>query len=179
MNWLIGGVIVYALYKALPLENGSIGYKNKSLTRKISSNFNMNEFVVTSTGLENIPEEEQQAWIVALVREIMQPLRDKIGGIIITSGYRSPDVNTRIGGSPTSQHMLGQACDFYPVNMTRKEAYLFLFNSTYPIRQCILYPTNEGNFIHVSIDPQRPAKRQFLIKDSGAFYPYNGGEIKL
>jgi len=170
---------VYALYKALPLENGSIGYTNTSLNRKISDNFNMSEFVVTNTGLENVPAEEEQAWIVALVREIMQPLRDKIGGIVITSGYRSPDVNTRIGGSPTSQHMKGQACDFYPTNMSRKDAYLVLFNSTYPIRQCILYPTNEGNFIHVSIDPQRPAKRQFMIKDSGAFYPYNGGEIKL
>lgn len=179
MNWIIGGVIVYALYKALPFENGSIDSLRGSSSDKISSNFTLYEFQITSTGLSNDIPEEKKAWIVALVQEIMQPLRDQIGPIVITSGYRSPEVNTRIGGSPTSQHMLGQACDFYPVNMTRKEAYLFLFNSTYPIRQCILYPTNEGNFIHVSIDPQRPPKRQFLIKDSGAFYPYNGGEIKL
>lgn len=176
---IIGGVIVYALYKALPTENGSIGYKNNDLNRKISSNFNMSEFVVTNTGLDNVPSEDAQAWIVALVQEILQPFRNEIGSIVVTSGYRSPEVNTRIGGSPTSQHMKGQACDFYPMNISRKDAFLKLFNSTYPIKQCILYAPDQGNFIHVSIDPKRPAKREFLIKLSGSFYPYTGGEIQL
>lgn len=179
MNWIIGGAIVYALYKALPFENGSIGLKSGSSSEKISPNFRFSEFETTSTGLNNSIPEDKKAWIVALVQEILQPLRDEIGPIVITSGYRSPEVNTRIGGSPTSQHMKGQAADFYPVNMTRKAAFIHLFNSQYPIRQCILYPENQGNFIHVSIDPQRPAKKQFLIKDSGSFYPYNGGEINL
>ncbi len=176
---IIGGVILYALYKALPFENGSIDSITSSSSDKISSNFSFSEFKKTSTGLPNSIPDDKKAWIVALVQEILQPLRNRIGIINITSGYRSPDVNTRIGGSPTSQHMKGQAVDFYPGDMTLISVYTLLFNSSYPISQCILYSPEEGNFIHVAIDPKRPAKRQFLIKQNGAFYPYNGGMINL
>jgi len=177
MNILIGAIVMYALYKALPVENGSIDQGTGSISNKISRNFSFSEFKTTKTGLPNEPGEDEKAWIVALVQEIMQPLRDEIGQIVITSGYRSPDVNTRIGGSPTSQHMKGQACDFYAVNLSRKDTFLLLYASQYPIRQCIYYPKDEGNFVHVAIDPQRPAKRQFLIKKSGTFYNYTGGDI--
>jgi hypothetical protein len=32
--------------------------------------------------------------------------------MLISSGYRSPALNVEVGGSKTSQHMLGQAADF-------------------------------------------------------------------
>lgn len=42
----------------------------------------------------------------------LQPTREVFGfPIDVTSGYRSEALNTRIGGSPTSQHCLGQAAD--------------------------------------------------------------------
>ena len=179
VKFIIGGVILYALYKALPFENGSIDMITGSSSEKISANFSMEEFSKTSTGLPNDIPEDKRAWIVALVQEILQPLRDKIGIINITSGYRSPEVNTRIGGSPTSQHMIGQACDFFPLEMNIIKVYEILYSSNYPISQCILYSPEEGNFIHVAIDPKRPAKKQFLIKQNGSFYPYNGGVINL
>jgi zinc D-Ala-D-Ala carboxypeptidase len=166
------GLIMYALYKALP-------HSNTDKPDQISANFTMSEFAVTNTGLPNTIPAPQQAWIVALVQEILQPLRDKIGSIIITSGYRSTEVNTRIGGSPYSQHMEGQASDITSPTLTPKEIFLTLYNSPYPIKQCILYAPNDGNFVHVSIDPKRPAKRQFMIMESGTFTPYNGGEIIL
>ena len=37
-------------------------------------------------------------------------------GIIITSGYRDPSTNRRIGGASRSQHLRGSAVDIYPVN---------------------------------------------------------------
>ena len=36
---------------------------------------------------------------------------DKDEPIIITSGYRSPEVNKRVGGSPMSNHLTGCAVD--------------------------------------------------------------------
>ncbi len=167
------GLLMYALYKALPYDNKVIPDKPGQL----SQNFNLNEFVVTSTGLLNEIPEDAQAWIVALVQEILQPLRDKIGSIAITSGYRSEAVNTRIGGSPYSQHMLGQAADIISSSLTPQEIFSYLYRSNLPIRQCILYPKDEGNFVHVAIDPKRPPKKQFLIMVSGAFSTYNGGEL--
>jgi uncharacterized protein YcbK (DUF882 family) len=44
--------------------------------------------------------------------EALQALRDEFGKpMIITSGYRTRAHNTKIGGSPNSQHMLGAAAD--------------------------------------------------------------------
>lgn len=41
-------------------------------------------------------------------------IRAALGGnpMVISSGYRSPELNAAVGGSKTSQHMLGQAVDF-------------------------------------------------------------------
>jgi uncharacterized protein YcbK (DUF882 family) len=44
--------------------------------------------------------------------ERMQALRERLGTpIIITSGYRTPAHNMKVGGSPKSQHLLGKAAD--------------------------------------------------------------------
>jgi zinc D-Ala-D-Ala carboxypeptidase len=171
--FFLGIVGMYALYKALPHDNTDVS------SDQISPNFRFSEFEVTKTGLSNTIPEDAKAWIVALVQEILQPLRSIIGSITINSGYRSSEVNTRIGGAPYSQHMLGQAVDIISPNLEPKEIFEILYNSNYPVKQVILYSPAEGNFVHISIDPKRPAKRQFLIKESGAFSPYNGGSIIL
>jgi zinc D-Ala-D-Ala carboxypeptidase len=45
---------------------------------------------------------------------ILEPVRSHFDqAVIIHSGYRSPAVNTAIGGSKTSQHCRGQAVDFH------------------------------------------------------------------
>lgn len=43
----------------------------------------------------------------------LEPLRALLGPcpLTVTSGYRCPDLNARVGGSPTSQHLTGQAAD--------------------------------------------------------------------
>lgn len=42
----------------------------------------------------------------------LEPVRKKFGLVKITSGYRSSEYNASVGGSPTSQHVLAEACDF-------------------------------------------------------------------
>ncbi len=47
-----------------------------------------------------------------LVRYVLDPLRWALGApVTITSGYRTRAVNEAVSGSPTSQHMLGEAAD--------------------------------------------------------------------
>jgi zinc D-Ala-D-Ala carboxypeptidase len=77
----------------------------------LSKNFTLAELTKTSTGLPNALPNDLEANIQSLVDNILQPVRDALGVIIVTSCYRSPEVNKAIGGSSTSQHCLGQAAD--------------------------------------------------------------------
>ena len=60
---------------------------------------------------------------IRLVKEL-QKLRDIVGKrIIVTSGYRTPERNKRIGGSSKSKHMEGIAADIYVEDMSVEEVY--------------------------------------------------------
>lgn len=52
----------------------------------------------------------------------LQTIRDIVNEPIhINSGYRSPNHNKAIGGSPNSQHLLGKAADIWCENTTEEE----------------------------------------------------------
>lgn len=81
----------------------------------ISANFKLAEFEVSAiairNGIDNKIPESKVPNIVALVENVLQPLRDKFGPITITSGYRCPKLNALVKGSRTSQHMQAEAAD--------------------------------------------------------------------
>ena len=83
--------------------------------------------------------------IKSLVENILQPLRDDIGKpLIISSGYRCPEVNFLVGGKPTSQHLKGEAADVIydnPYELAKRIVELKL-----PFDQIGLYNT----FVHIS-----------------------------
>ena len=46
--------------------------------------------------------------------QVLQAIRDHFGApVVITSGYRTAEHNAAVGGSKSSQHLLGRAADFY------------------------------------------------------------------
>lgn len=77
----------------------------------MTKNFTLAELTKTSTGLPNNLPSHLEGNLRSLAENVLQPVRDKLGPIIVTSGYRSPDVNRKIGGSSKSQHTQGQAAD--------------------------------------------------------------------
>ena len=67
----------------------------------------------TRFGISNEPTEEALSNLQKLATHILQPVRDHFGKpLIITSGYRSPELCLKIGSTTTSQHTKGQASDF-------------------------------------------------------------------
>ena len=83
---------------------------------KLSKNLSLREVVRSTTakrlGIKNEPDDPQIVNLKLLAENIFQPLRDHAGvPIYVSSGYRSPKLNTAIGGSPTSQHTQGRALD--------------------------------------------------------------------
>ena len=82
---------------------------------KLSKNFSLAEFTKSQTALrhdlDNTPNDEHLEAAKALFEQVVQPVRDRFGPTVINSGYRGPELNEKVGGSPTSQHCLGQAVD--------------------------------------------------------------------
>lgn len=121
--------------------------------------FNVSEFFYSSTaaknGIENEPSFDEKATIVRninlLVDNVLDPVRDMVNTpIMITSGYRCPQVNRLVGGVDNSQHMSGCAADFHVQGYNHSmmyEVFLYIFN-TLEFDQLIYYPSK--NIIHVS-----------------------------
>ena len=72
---------------------------------KLSKNFSLEELTKSDTavrrGISNVPSDDVTNNIQELVDNVLQPVRDRLGPVVVTSGYRSPELNTAIGGSNT------------------------------------------------------------------------------
>lgn len=77
----------------------------------MTKNFSLAELTKTSTGLPNDLPDHLEGNLRNLAEKVLQPVRDALGPIIVTSAYRSPEVNRRVGGSSKSQHIQAQAAD--------------------------------------------------------------------
>ena len=99
----------------------------------ISKHISYKEGVYSNTalrrGIDNTPNEEQLANMKLIGEKIFEPLREYVGGPIkINSFFRSPELNTAIGGSTKSQHCHGQAIDIDDTygHLTNAEMYKFI-----------------------------------------------------
>ena len=112
-------------------------------------------------GYDNEAPREARRNIEYLVDTVLDPLREHLGcPIIITSGYRCADLNRDVGGSPTSQHLLGLAADFRP-NFTNADE---MDERMARIREWFKAPgvawdqlIDYGRFFHVGIRPEGSA----------------------
>jgi len=93
---------------------------------KLSEHFTLGEFTKSSSHPEvyNIPSHEAIAnlkrlcvWLEALREASPGPSKGREEPIIINSGYRSPQLNRKIGGAPNSNHLTGCASDIRVENM--------------------------------------------------------------
>ena len=93
----------------------------------LSPHFKLAEFERSATaiklGIDNHVPSQYIPALQQLCKEILEPLRAFINsstpphkgeeGVIISSGYRCPLLNVKVGGAKNSQHMTGEACDIH------------------------------------------------------------------
>lgn len=117
--------------------------------------------------VSNIPADEELLKVLininALVNNVLDPLRAMIGRpIIITSGYRSQQVNELVGGSKTSQHLSGQAADIHVQGFTPEQMEIVyeIAQMYLDFDQLIFYPSK--NIIHVSWDEDKNRQESWV-----------------
>ena len=70
---------------------------------RLSKNFALKELTKSSTAerlrVDNSPNDYHLVNLTHLAINILQPVRDQFGVITINSGYRSPALNAKVGGS--------------------------------------------------------------------------------
>ena len=136
----------YANYAAFSMSN-----------LRLTKNFTLCELTVTSKPIRNDPNDSEIKSLTALAEKVLQPLRDAIGKPVhINSAFRSESVNRLVGGSPTSQHRLGQAADIRVDGMTPRQVVRKIIELKLPFDQLIEEPT----WTHVSFGPRK--RRQVL-----------------
>lgn len=135
--------------------------------------FTLSEFFCSSTaaknGIKNEPSIDERATIVRninlLVDNVLDPVRDMVNTpIIITSGYRCPQVNRLVGGVDNSQHMSGCAADFHVMGFTSSMmlgVFFFILNRL-EYDQLIYYRSK--NIIHVSYVENCPRCKAFVTE---------------
>lgn len=144
----------------------------------LSPHFELREFVASKTardhGINNTPPDEAVENLRALCVHTLEPLREALGlPIIITSGYRCKALNhLLVNHSVKSQHMNGQAADFYvgwngssEDAPSRRELLIKAFrqiitDDAIAFDQLIIYPS----FIHVSYVRSGRKNRSKLTK---------------
>ena len=140
----------------------------------LSKNFRIQEFTESATarkyGIDNTPPKEAVENLKALCVHTLEPLRDALQlPVVITSGYRTKALNSMLAhSSECSQHMLGQAADFYVApnqsGPSRRELLikafrLIILDERIDYDQLILYPS----FIHVSYVSCERNRRNILL----------------
>lgn len=132
---------------------------------QLTKNFNLAEMLESPTARrlkmaeQFTPDGLVQENLQELCTHVLQPLRDLVGPIGISSGYRCPALNKTVGGAHNSQHLYGQAADIKGIGrITNKILYDAIIELKLPFDQLI----NEYNFswVHVSYGPRH--RRQLL-----------------
>ena len=128
---------------------------------KLTSNFSLQELTKSETALrfdlDNEPNDEQLANLVALCECVLQPVRDHFGkGVKVNSGLRTPEVNSKVGGSKTSDHCKGMAADIEIPGVANADLAKWIVDNL-EFRQVILEFYTPGipdsGWVHVSYNP--------------------------
>jgi len=129
---------------------------------KLGKYFTLEEMTRSQTaarrGLPNQPTAKQLESLKALVRNVLDPLREALGRPVnINSGFRSEAVNKAVGGSSSSQHRYGEAADIVVPGLTVEQVVARIRSLNLPFDQLI---DEFGSWVHVSYGPRH--RRQVL-----------------
>jgi hypothetical protein len=153
---------------------------------KLSEHLDLSEVTRSESakrkGISNMPTEAHIANFKLLAEKIFEPIRTHFRcPIIISSGYRSKELNAAIGGSLTSQHCQGEAIDIdmdgTPNGVTNRMVFDYIKDNL-EFDQLIYEfgDANNPDWVHVSYESSGKQRKQILraVRTNGktSYLPY-------
>lgn len=139
---------------------------------KLTKNFTLTEMLQSQTATRRgfdeqfVPSVTVVDNLKSLCENALQPLRNAVGIINVSSGYRCLRVNKAINGSKRSQHLKGEAADFTADKLTNKELFEKIKTLNIPFDQLILeFPDADGepSWIHLSHKKKGKQRGEILV----------------
>lgn len=127
---------------------------------KLGPNFSLSEFTRSGTasrrGIRNDPPAAVIDRLVGLVEAVLQPVRDHFGRpVVVTSGYRCPELNEAVGSAGSSQHTTGEAADFTVSGVPNPEVARWIERNCRFDQLILEFPERAGGgWIHCSVVPR-------------------------
>ena len=121
--------------------------------------FTVKELTASSTarkyGIDNTPQDAEIIEHIEELIEFMDGVRAAWGGpLIVTSGYRCPQLNEKVGGAKTSAHLTGYALDIVPSNNKKDKFFLFFkdYLKDRDFDELLFEKNNSGSiWIHIAL----------------------------
>ena len=147
-------------------------YSNTAKSRGLSNipGIDGNNFPINGSEIKNN--------INNVMKYCINPIKDEFPNIVITSVYRSAELNKTIGGSPTSQHCFGMAADIQdPSGTPTSEIFNWAVDNLNTWDQIIWeYPEREEkSWVHVAYNINRNIKRTTLASKRNSIHNQYGG----
>lgn len=124
----------------------------------LTANFSVAEFLKYDNGKRTFAPSKIHDWankrarLLLLCQTVLQPMRDGFGRVEVVSGYRSPEWNTQVGGSRTSDHLWIDGCcaDIKPHETTRETLIDWLMDMLpFAWGECIYY--GDTGHLHIGL----------------------------
>lgn len=139
---------------------------------KLSEHFDLDEFTRSATAdrlhIDNSlnPSDPTGQSIINnlrnLCQQVLEPLREHFGiPIMVSSGYRCPELNQAVGGVPNSQHLTGEAADIVLPKLA--DVFYWLIDNT-PFDQLGFESRGTTKWIHVSCKMNQSENRQCIFR---------------
>ena len=128
----------------------------------LTPHFTLEELIFSQTaldrGIDNEPNDEVKDNLLTLASGL-ERVRGLLGNsMLISSGYRSAELNAAVHGVSDSAHIEGFAADFTcPDFGTPQQIVNFIHNNRVPLDQCIM----EETWVHISFAPDM--RNQYLV----------------
>ena len=97
-------------------------FEKKKIIGYINSAFKWSEFLKSTEEIPDLQTLKNITYIAGVLKIYKEKLFDN-KPVIVTSGYRSPEHNAKIGGAKNSYHCKGMAVDFHVAGFTIAEIY--------------------------------------------------------